>query len=37
MPMEKELGYFEDKKMAAKAYDNAAIKLHGEYARPNFV
>lgn len=31
------LGYFEDKKMAAKAYDNAAIKLHGEYARPNFV
>jgi hypothetical protein len=31
------LGYFKDKLSAAYAYDAAALKLHGEYARPNFM
>lgn len=31
----KYLGYFEDIVEAAKAYDNAAIELHGEYACTN--
>jgi hypothetical protein len=30
------LGCFEDKASAAKAYDNAAKKLHGEFANLNF-
>lgn len=29
------LGYYKDKKEAAKAYNEAALKLHGEYARLN--
>lgn len=30
------LGYFEDEKMAAQAYDDAARKHLGEFASPNF-
>ncbi len=30
------LGYFRDKIVAARAYDDAAIKYHKEFARPNF-
>jgi hypothetical protein len=30
------VGYFDDKIEAAKAYDNAAIKYHGEFSRLNF-
>jgi hypothetical protein len=30
------LGRFEDPVDAAKAYDTAAIRLYGDYARPNF-
>ena len=31
------LGYFKDKKDAAKAYNEAAIKYHGEFASPNII
>ncbi len=32
----KHLGYFRDKRDAAKAYDRAAREYHGEFAVPNF-
>ena len=32
----KHVGYFEDKIEAAKAYDRAAMKYHGEFAILNF-
>ena len=31
------LGYFDDKLSAAYAYDAAALQMHGDYARPNFM
>jgi GTP:adenosylcobinamide-phosphate guanylyltransferase len=31
------IGTFKDKKDAAKAYNEAAIKYHGEFARPNII
>lgn len=33
----KSLGYFKDRGEAAKAYDQAAIKYHGEFAHPNHI
>lgn len=32
----KHLGYYSDPEAAARAYDRAAIEMHGEYARTNF-
>jgi hypothetical protein len=30
------IGYFDDEVKAARAYDAAALKIHGEFANPNF-
>lgn len=32
----KHIGYFDDEIVAARAYDSAAIELHGDFARLNF-
>ena len=34
--IKKHLGYYEDEVAAAKAYDCAALKYHGEFAKLNF-